>query len=1398
MLIKAKLVAIITSAFFLILFALPSAIMAEDNTGTGGDNSPGSDVQNFKPSDDSFISDSSAIPEVNFQFELGDTVESDIPQSEKGFQHCKLGTSWDGNGNVTGERYVFGPYMRLVFGGRYTWLWSSCWCGYGFYRPDNSVYAESKWNYKITCSWWQWPIVWATKIYYYSTMYSSMQSIEGTWHAKWYNNGNVVCTKPFTVMYNLIDHKMCRYVTGGEPYDVTNSFSINDPKACSWLKFSNYAMKYYNDIRFVWYGPSGYYTTTYYEIPNPSDYHANAVAWSSINITGAYPADHPGNWYVDVYVKDYSGTYEKKYTENFTITNPCSVSPTNLAFGDVNIDGGQMDKNFTISNSDAVSNLAGAVSINCPDFQLLTDPNYSLAPGQSKTFTVRFDPATMGLKQCTINTGSLCSNVQCTGTGIATGPVCDVSPGALSFGMVALDTTKELTFTIKNIGIGTLTGDVSFSGAHECFSFVSGDGSYSLASAQTHTVTVEFEPFLDQVYSCDIDLGSSACGTVNCQGEGWYGGNLTEKEVGGLFFYADSIIPTGNGYRLTGDVNIAHILHFSGDMEIDLGELAVTGYGLATIPEVPLLDDVTIYEGAINFSLTGTNLIDFFDLGDYTGFNLGGFAVQLDNLTFLSDGVMIGGSIEFPEMIGGGVYIDNLSITKSDGLEIIGMIVLPDMAINGMGLKDMYVEFNTIDNIFGGGLTVETPMVTIGGELEFIQGALNKIFFQIDVSPGIAIDATGLFLAGGGGGLDHISDPQPLLIRLTIDITGGPSVGGMAVVTLSQVGVEVQFPMYLKAMGTLEVFNFPILYAEVMYQNRCLKFSASYDIPPKPIDLLSGQIGASLSGLKFSGNYDASLHTPSDLPWWLSWAEGIEVGYVSADVNNQYFRGKCGITLDLWLWDIRFSLAFKVTFGAPNFPWFHFALGTNYENLVQIFKRYLGDDCIVTYAIGEGCERALFIVKSESGPLPDFYLINPTGDTLDENTLPFADFSAEGYAFYIVDDPAPGNWDIYVTEGSFRQFEAYAKGPNIRPTIHIISPAIQGDANLIAWEADDLDDDAEIYFFYDTDNNGFDGIPVNAQSIREDSRIEELVWDCTDVEPGEYYVYALIEDSLNAPTRIYSRGTILVDDPTLPDAPTGFTASVEDTTVVFGWNAVPDHSVYVVFYQDTACVDCPPTPYAVNDTSAYIESVLYGLPFGHIYSFQVAAATDSGKTGDLSEPVILELYCEMINNCPNITSVNPPIAVLVGQLYEYALEAVDFDGDEVVFELAENPDGLPPLYPAGMQLIGNIIDWTPDSTQVGVSHVKVYASAMQGGMASLEFNIHVFDAQSAIPHVYLNMNIYRGLECTGYITLDYYDINCSTSQLDTVTAYLRSDSDPIGIQVKCIETGVFSNTYSPD
>ncbi len=66
----------------------------------------------------------------------------------------------------------------------------------------------------------------------------------------------------------------------------------------------------------------------------------------------------------------------------------------------------------------------------------------------------------------------------------------DIAPGSRDFGNVIVGKTEDRTFTVKNIGGGTLSGSASASGA---FSIVSG-GSYSLTGGQSQTVTVRFRP----------------------------------------------------------------------------------------------------------------------------------------------------------------------------------------------------------------------------------------------------------------------------------------------------------------------------------------------------------------------------------------------------------------------------------------------------------------------------------------------------------------------------------------------------------------------------------------------------------------------------------------------------------------------------------------------------------------------------------------------------------------------------------------------------------------------------------------------------------------------------------------------------------------------------------------
>ncbi|MBU0568419.1 DUF1566 domain-containing protein [bacterium] len=102
------------------------------------------------------------------------------------------------------------------------------------------------------------------------------------------------------------------------------------------------------------------------------------------------------------------------------------------------------------------------------------------------------------------------------GTGQVTdNPTIQVTPNSLNFGTVDVGNFKDLTFTVKNIGTGTLSG--SASGLAAPFSYV-GSISYSLGADQIKTITVRFSPATDGY--CSDYAEFSGGGGVNCKIEG--------------------------------------------------------------------------------------------------------------------------------------------------------------------------------------------------------------------------------------------------------------------------------------------------------------------------------------------------------------------------------------------------------------------------------------------------------------------------------------------------------------------------------------------------------------------------------------------------------------------------------------------------------------------------------------------------------------------------------------------------------------------------------------------------------------------------------------------------------------------------------------------------------------
>jgi hypothetical protein len=69
-------------------------------------------------------------------------------------------------------------------------------------------------------------------------------------------------------------------------------------------------------------------------------------------------------------------------------------------------------------------------------------------------------------------------------------PVLQVTPGSIAYGTILNGTSKTNSFTVQNVGTGTLTGTANVGAP---FSVVSG-GSYSLRAGASQPVTVVFSP----------------------------------------------------------------------------------------------------------------------------------------------------------------------------------------------------------------------------------------------------------------------------------------------------------------------------------------------------------------------------------------------------------------------------------------------------------------------------------------------------------------------------------------------------------------------------------------------------------------------------------------------------------------------------------------------------------------------------------------------------------------------------------------------------------------------------------------------------------------------------------------------------------------------------------------
>jgi subtilisin family serine protease len=191
-------------------------------------------------------------------------------------------------------------------------------------------------------------------------------------------------------------------------------------------------------------------------------------------------------------------------------------------------------------------------------------------------------------------------------------PAISVTPGLHAFGEVPVGTTLERTFTVRNVGGGTVTGAASTTVP---FRVIQG-GSFSLREGQSQAVTVRFSPAVVGTFAAAINFTSNA-GSVSrsvtgtggppanpapviralSPGSGVVGGSSFTLTVIGSDFAATSIVRWNGSDRATTFLNSSQL-----QAAIPANDLASAGTAAVTV-FTPASGGGT--SNVVSFSITG-------------------------------------------------------------------------------------------------------------------------------------------------------------------------------------------------------------------------------------------------------------------------------------------------------------------------------------------------------------------------------------------------------------------------------------------------------------------------------------------------------------------------------------------------------------------------------------------------------------------------------------------------------------------------------------------------------------------------------------------------------------------------------------------------------------------------
>jgi len=186
----------------------------------------------------------------------------------------------------------------------------------------------------------------------------SWYDLEGQWTVQIWVDDVHLMDVPFYMRYVQRQHVMCKDVQNAdpcEPIGETNTFYQTDEKAVTWCQLDMVPQP----LEVMWkaYEPNGaLFETWYYTTKDPKDEYKDYYGWFRLHgtmyIKGTNAVNKCGKWQVKLYIQNYSGNWEYKYTDYFRILEDPPENPQVSVIASPDVPTALQSPTFVISATD--------------------------------------------------------------------------------------------------------------------------------------------------------------------------------------------------------------------------------------------------------------------------------------------------------------------------------------------------------------------------------------------------------------------------------------------------------------------------------------------------------------------------------------------------------------------------------------------------------------------------------------------------------------------------------------------------------------------------------------------------------------------------------------------------------------------------------------------------------------------------------------------------------------------------------------------------------------------------------------------------------------------------------------------------------------------------------------